>query len=44
MVLRWVASSFLDAEKSFRKIMGSRDPWMLKAILNPTTGSQQEAA
>ena len=44
MVLRWVASSFLDAEKSFRKIMGSRDLWMLKAILSPTTGSQQEAA
>ena len=44
MVLRWVASSFLDTEKSFRKIMGYRDLWMLEAILNPKTGSRQEAA
>jgi hypothetical protein len=44
MVQRWVAVSLLDAEKSFRKIMGYRDLWMLDAILNPATSSQQEAA
>ena len=44
MVQRWVAASLLDAEKSFRKIMGYRDLWMLDAILNPASSSQQEAA
>ena len=33
MVLRWVASAFLAAEKSFRRIQGYRDLWMLKARL-----------
>ena len=33
-----------DTEKSFRKIKGYRDLWMLKAILNPQPGWQQEAA
>jgi len=44
MVQRWVAAALLDAEKSFRKIMGYRDLWMLDAILNPASSSQQEAA
>ena len=34
MVLRWAAASFLDAEKSFRRIMGYRDLWQLKAHLD----------
>jgi transposase-like protein len=34
MVLRWAAASFLDAEKAFRRIMGYRDLWMLKAHLD----------
>jgi transposase-like protein len=34
MVLRWAAASFLDTEKNFRRIMGYRDLWMLKAHLN----------
>jgi putative transposase len=34
MVLRWAAASFLDAEKSFRRIMGYQDLWMLKAQLD----------
>jgi putative transposase len=34
MVKRWAASAFLDAEKSFRRILGYRDLWMLKAIPN----------
>ena len=33
MVQRWVAASFLVTEKSFRRIMGHRDLWMLEAIL-----------
>ncbi len=34
MVQRWVASSFLATEKSFRRIMGDKDLWALKAILD----------
>ena len=34
---RWSAAAFLEIEKSFRKIMGYRDLWALKAILD---GSQ----
>ena len=33
MVLRWTASAFLETEKSFRKIQGYRDLWMLQAKL-----------
>jgi putative transposase len=33
MVLRWVAGSFLATEKNFRRIMGWKDLWQLKAIL-----------
>ena len=33
MVLRWVASAFLETEKNFRRIQGYRDLWMLKAKL-----------
>jgi len=34
MVLRWAAASALETEKHFRKIMGHRDLWMLKAALD----------
>jgi transposase-like protein len=34
MVKRWVAAGFLEAEKSFRKIQGVKDLWMLKAALH----------
>jgi len=34
MVLRWAAAGFLEAEKGFRKIMGYRDLWVLKAVLD----------
>jgi len=34
MVVRWVAASFLEAEKTFRKIMGHQQLWMLKAHLD----------
>ena len=33
MVKRWAAAAFLEAEKSFRRLMGYRDLWALKAIL-----------
>lgn len=33
MALRWAAAAFLDVEKRFRRIMGYRDLWTLKAIL-----------
>jgi transposase-like protein len=41
MAARWSAAAFLKIEKSFRKIMGYRDLWALKAILDglqPATG------
>ena len=34
MVLRWVATAFLATEKSFRRIMGYKQLWMLEAHLN----------
>ncbi len=34
MVLRWAAAAWLLTERNFRKIMGYRDLWMLKAILD----------
>ena len=32
--LRWAAAAALETEKSFRKVMGHRDLWMLKAALD----------
>ena len=34
MVLRWAAAAALETEKRFRKLMGHRDLWMLKAVLD----------
>ena len=34
MAARWSAAAFLEIEKSFRKLMGFRDLWALKAILD----------
>jgi len=34
MVLRWAAAAALETEKGFRKIIGFRDLWMLKAALD----------
>ena len=34
MVLRWVASALIEAEKSFRRIMGWETLWMLESYLN----------
>jgi putative transposase len=43
MVQRWVAASFLATEKSFRRIMGFRDLWMLKAILRGSESATRSA-
>lgn len=40
MVLRWAASAYLATEKSFRRIMGFQQLWMLKSYLD----ENQEAA
>ena len=37
MVVRWTAASFMDAERNYRKIMGYRDLWILKAHLDELT-------
>ena len=34
MALRWVASAFLVSEKSFRRLMGCQQLWMLQAYLD----------
>ncbi len=42
MVLRWAAAALLMTEKHFRKIMGYRDLWMLKAALGTNEDSTKE--
>lgn len=44
MVLRWAAAAFLDAEKQFRRIMGYRDLWMLKAYLDESQQAHEMAS
>jgi transposase-like protein len=45
MVLRWAAAALLMTEQNFRKIMGYRDLWMLKAALDEKgVLAQQEVA
>jgi len=39
MVLRWAASAYLATEKSFRRIMGYEQLWMLKSYLDQNEGS-----
>jgi putative transposase len=43
MPARWSAAAFLEIEKSFRKIMGYRDLWALKAILNGSQPATRQA-
>jgi transposase-like protein len=42
MALRWAAVSGLEAEKSFRKILGYGDLWMLKAALDRHDNTEQQ--
>ena len=43
MVLRWVASALIETEKSFRRIMGYEQLWMLKTHLDNRSESQAVA-
>ncbi len=43
MVLRWVASALLETEKSFRRIMGYEQLWMLKTHLDNPSESKAVA-
>jgi len=43
MALRWAAAAALETEKKFRKIMGHRDLWMLKAALDKDQSATKEA-
>lgn len=45
MVLRWAAAALLMTEQNFRRIMGYRDLWMLKAALDEhQTSSKKQVA
>jgi len=44
MVLRWAAASALETEKHFRKIIGHRDLWMLKAALDEGQATGESAS
>jgi putative transposase len=43
MAARWSAAAFLEIEKSFRKIIGYRDLWALKAILDGSQPATRQA-
>lgn len=43
MAARWSAAAFLEIEKSFRKIMGYRELWALKAILDGLQPATRQA-
>ena len=43
MPARWSAVAFLESEKSYRKIMGYRDLWALKAILDGSQPATRQA-
>ena len=42
MVLRWAAAAYLETEKHFRRIIGYRDLWMLKAVLDEDQDHSEE--
>ena len=42
MVLRWVATAHLETEKKFRRLMGYRDLWMLRAFLDDQRDDQEQ--
>jgi putative transposase len=43
MPARWSAAAFLEGEKSYRKIMGFRELWALKAILDGSQPATRQA-
>ena len=44
MVKRWAAAALMATEKNFRRILGWRDLWMLKAQLQDKTEVEHKAA
>jgi len=44
MLLRWAAAAALETEKNFRRIIGHRDLWMLKAALDDDDIADEKAA
>jgi hypothetical protein len=40
MLLRWVATALIETEKSFRRIMGYEQLWMLKSYLDNPADSE----
>jgi transposase-like protein len=44
MALRWAAAGFLEAQKSFRKLQGFKDLWILRAALGRDTKQARKAA
>jgi transposase-like protein len=43
MALRWAAAGFVETEKNYRRIMGYRQLWMLKASLDESMQDQELA-
>ena len=41
MVLRWAAAAYLDTEKSFPRVMGYRELWILKVALDEDPDAQE---
>ena len=44
MALRWCAAGFIEAEKSFRKIAGVKDLWVLETALGRKLSEPQTKA
>ncbi len=43
MALRWAGAAAVETEKGFRKIMGHRELWMLKAALEEGQSPSEES-
>jgi hypothetical protein len=43
MPARWSAAAFFEMEQSFRKIMGYRDLWALRTILDGSQPATRQA-
>jgi len=41
--LRWAAAAALETERNFRKIMGHKGLWMLKAVLDEAQSLSNES-
>ncbi len=43
MALRWAGAAALETERNFRKIMGHKGLWMLKAVLDEGQSPSEES-